>query len=198
MPPIRTAAVADDDRDTREFLQESLARQGWRVEAASTGRQLVESCRRSLPDLVVSDVRMPDMDGIDAAAAINAIQTVPFVLVSAHHDEALLARMDEVPILGYLVKPFTEAQLKAAVSVALARFRQLVAMKQEANDLRQALADRKLVERGKGILMRLLHVDEDEAFRRLRSAASSKNLKLVEAARRLIAAEEVLSEFDGR
>jgi two-component system, response regulator PdtaR len=194
----RRAVVADDDRDTREFLQEALARQGWAVEAASTGEGLVEACRRAMPQLVVADVRMPGMDGVDALAAVNAIWTVPFVLASAHHDEALLARMEGVPVLGFLVKPFTEAQLKAAVAVAQARYRQLAAMRKEALDLGQALADRKLVERAKGVLMRLLRVDEDEAFRRLRETASSKNLKMIEAAQRLIAAEGVLSEFDGR
>ncbi|MBY0228132.1 MAG: response regulator [Gemmataceae bacterium] len=197
MTTTRNAAVADDDRDTREFLQEAMQRQGWRVEAFTNGRSLVEACRRAMPEVVVTDIKMPDMDGLEALAAINAVQTIPMVVVSAHHDDGVLARLEEVPALGFLVKPFTEAQLKAAVSLAVTRFRTLLALKQESNELKQALADRKVVERGKGILMRLQHIDEDEAFRRLRATASAKNLKLAEAAKRLISAEEILSEFVG-
>jgi response regulator NasT len=192
----RRAVVADDDRDTREFLNEALTRQGWSVTASATGHGLVEACRKSKPDLIVTDIRMPDMDGLDAIAAVNnGGAPIPSVIVSAHHDDALLARTAELSVLGYLVKPFTEAQLKSAITVAMNRAKQFAALREEADGLRQALADRKLIERAKGILMHRLSVDEDEAFRRLRSAASSGNQKLVEAARKLIAAEEVFSEF---
>jgi two-component system, response regulator PdtaR len=189
-------AVADDERDIREYLQEALTRLGWQVEAAATGRELVDLCRRSRPDLIVTDIKMPDMDGIEAAAAANCDAQIPVILVSAHHDADLLGRLEGVPILGYLVKPITEAHLKAAIAVAMTRFRHFIALKQEAADLRQALEDRKVIERAKGVLMRRLGVDEEEAFRRLRKSASSKNLKLVEMSRQVIAAETVFSDLD--
>ena len=196
--PLRVA-VAEDDRDTREFLQEALPRLGYSVTAAAgNGRELIDACRRVRPDLIVTDIKMPDMDGIEAVSAINREALVPAVLVSAHHDDDLLSRVNEVPVMGYLVKPFSEAQLKTAVTVAMARHRVFAALRQEAADLRQALEDRKVIERAKGALMRRLGVDEEEAFRRLRSGASSQNLKLVEMGRQVIAAESVFAELEDR
>jgi response regulator NasT len=195
--PLRVV-VADDDRDVREYLQESMTRLGWKVTAAAaTGRQLVEACRAQRPDLIVTDVKLPEMDGIAAAAAVNAEGPVPVVLISAHHGDDLLSRIGDLPVLGYLIKPISEANLKAAVAVAMVRFRHFQALRQEAADLRQALEDRKLIERAKGSLMRRLRVDEEEAFRRLRQAASGKNMKLVEMSRQVIAAEAVFAELEG-
>lgn len=191
-----SAVVADDERDIREYLQEVLTRMGWQVATASTGRELAEACRRSPPDLIITDIKMPDMDGLQAAAAVTTAAQVPVILVSAHHDPELLARIADLPVFGYLVKPITEPHLKTAVAVALSRFKHFSALKQEAADLRQALDDRKVIERAKGVLMRRLSVDEDEAFRRLRKSASNKNLKLVEMGRQVIAAESVFSELD--
>jgi two-component system, response regulator PdtaR len=194
--PLRVV-VADDDRDVREYLQETMSRMGWQVTAAaSTGRELVETCRASLPDLIVTDVKLPDLDGIAAAAAANTAGPVPVVLISAHHGDDLLARLGDLPVMAYLIKPISEANLKAAVAVAMTRFRNFAALRQEVTDLRQALEDRKLIERAKGSLMRRLRVDEEEAFRRLRQAASGKNMKLVEMSRQVIAAEAVFADMD--
>ncbi len=194
--PLRIV-VGEDDRDTREFLQEALTRLGHQVAAAAeTGRQLVDQCRAHCPDLVVTDIKMPELDGIEAAAVINRDRPVPIVLVSAHHDENIFTRLDQTHILGYLVKPFGEVQLKAAIAVAMQRFHHFQTLAQEAASLRQALEDRKVIERAKGILMRRLAVDEEEAFRRLRSLASSQNLKLVDVGRRVLSAEEIFAQLD--
>jgi response regulator NasT len=194
--PLRIV-IGDDDRDTREFLQEALTRLGHQVVAvAESGRQLIDQSRGLRPDLVVTDIRMPEIDGIEAVAAINRDRAVPVVLISAHHEENILARLGEAYILGYLVKPFGEPQLKTALVVATLRFQHFLALSKEASDLRQALEDRKVIERAKGILMRRLAVDEDEAFRRLRSLASSQNLKLVEVGRRVLTAEDIFGQLD--
>ena len=194
--PLRIA-VAEDDRDTREYLQEVLIRLGHQVVAvAETGRQLVERCRASLPDLIITDVRMPDLDGIEVAAIINRDRSVPVILVSAHHEDAILTRLSANHIMGYLVKPISEPHLKTAIVVAMLRFGHFLALSREAADLRQALEDRKVVERAKGILMRRLGVDEEESFRRLRTLASSQNLKLVEVGRRVLNAEEIFAQLD--
>jgi response regulator NasT len=194
--PLRVA-VAEDQRDTREYLQELLGRLGHQVVAAAeTGRQLVELCRSAAPDLVIADVRMPDLDGIDAAAAVNRERPVPVILLSAHHEDDVLSRLGGAHVFGYLVKPVTEDHIKAAIALAMLRYRHFQALAKEAADLRQALEDRKAIERAKGALMKRLRVDEEDAFRRLRSLASKQNLKLVEAARRVLAAEEVFSQVD--
>src|SRR5262249_28833716 len=147
-------------------------------------------------DLIITDIKMPDMDGIDLAVEVNRHRRVPVILVSAHHTDELLARVGADFIMGYLVKPVAEADLKAAIAVAMTRFRHFTALMKEAADLRQALEDRKVIERAKGIIMKRLRVDEDEAFRRLRKMASDHNMKLVEVGGRVIASEEVFGQLD--
>jgi response regulator NasT len=190
-------AVADDDRDTREYLEEVLPRLGHEVVVlAENGRQLAERCRAVRPDLVLTDIRMPDMDGIEVANVLNRERPVPVLLISAHHDAEIMTRLGANHLMGYLVKPITEADLKTAIVVGMLRFQHFLALSRESADLRQALDDRKVIERAKGILMRRLRVDEEEAFRRLRLYASGQNLKLVEVGRKVVAAEEIFAQLD--
>ena len=190
-------AIADDERDMREYLQEALPRLGHRVVAvAETGRQLADQCRSAAPDLIITDIKMPDSDGIDAAEEINRERPTPILLVSAHHDAELLERAAGEHIMGYLVKPISEPDLKAAIAVSMMRFQHFQALARETADLRQALADRKLIEKAKGILMKRMGVSEEEAFRRMRKLATDKNLKLSEVARKTIASDEIFSQFD--
>jgi response regulator NasT len=190
------SVVADDERDTREYLQELLTRSGHQVVAAGNGRQLAEVCRAVSPDLVITDVKMPDLDGIDAARQINQDREVPVILVSAFHDAELLARTSAPHIMAYLTKPVKASDLQAAVAVALQRFGQYQEARTEAANLRQALEDRKLIERAKGIVMRRLGVEEGEAYRRLRQLASTRNRKLPEIAQTVLRAEELFAAME--
>jgi response regulator NasT len=187
-------AVADDEPDMQEYFEKVLPRLGHVVvSVAETGRQLVEHCREQRPDLVITDIKMPDMDGIAAAEQICKDGPVPVILVSAYHDAELIQRAEADHILAYLVKPIKQADLEPAILLAMKRFEQFAALRREANDLRQALADRKLIERAKGILMQRARLDEPAAFRRLQKLASEKNLKLVELARTIVTAEEAFT-----
>ncbi len=186
-------AVADDEPDMREYFSKSLSRLGHQVVAvAQNGRELVEQCRALGPDLVITDIKMPDLDGIDAARQIYEDRPVPVILVSAYHDATLIERAEADHVIGYLVKPIKQADLVPAIAIAMRRFEQFQALRQEATDLRQALADRKLIEQAKGILMKKAKLDEAEAFRRLQKLASDKNRKLVEIASMILTAEEAL------
>src|SRR5262249_55214881 len=141
-------------------------------------------------------IKMPDMDGIEAAQAINQGRPIPVILVSAHHDTDLLNRAKLENVMSYLVKPIKEPDLQSAITLAMLRFQHFQALAKEARDLRQALEDRKLIERAKGIVMRRVRVDEDEAFRRLQRLASNHNQRLVEVAQRVLAAEEVFHQME--
>jgi len=190
-------AVADDERDMREYLQTILPTLGHEVVAvAETGKQLLERCRATHPDLVVTDIRMPDMDGIQAAAEINRDRPVPVVLVSGYQDGELLKRAENENVMAYLVKPVKAGDLTAALGLAVLRFEQLQAARKEAVELRRTLDERKTIERAKGIVMRRLGVDEAEAYRRLRQQASDRNLKLIEVARTVLGADEVFQMLD--
>lgn len=188
--------VADDERDTREYLQEMLTRLGHQVVAAQTGQQLLELARVGNPDLVVTDVKMPDMDGLTAAARINEQREVPIILVSGHHDADLLARAADQLVLAYLVKPVKQPDVEAALVVTLARFEHYQAVRKEAHDLKQALEERKLIERAKGAIMRRLGVDEQESFRRMKKMSSEQNRKLIEIAHTVLQAEDVYRQLD--
>ena len=186
-------AVADDERDMRDYFQQILPLLGHEVVAvAQTGRELVDLCATTRPDLVITDIKMPDMDGIDAATQIYRNAAIPVILVSAYHRPQLFERARGDHILAYLVKPIKQADLEPAIGIAMHRFEQFQALRKETSDLKQALEDRKVIERAKGILMKKAGLDENDAFRRLQKLASDKNRKLIEIAQMILTAEEAL------
>jgi response regulator NasT len=196
--PARSLRIlfADDDPEMREYFEELLTRLGHQVTLVASGAQLVEESRRTPPDLIITDIMMPDRDGIEAAREAAREREVPVILVSAHHDTETLARLGDDHVMAFLVKPVKEPDVRTAITLAMLRFEQFRAVSQEARDLRQALEDRKMLERAKGIVMRRLRVDEQEAFRRMKKMASDRNRKLVEVAQTILTAEEVFHHLD--
>jgi response regulator NasT len=177
----------------RDYFKKSLPRLGHQVVAvAKNGYELVDLCRVHRPDLVITDIKMPDMDGIDAAVQIYRERPIPVILVSAYHDPGLIARAESDHILGYLVKPIEQANLEPVIALAMRRFEQFEALRREAADLRQALEDRKVIERAKGILMKRAALDEQEAFRRLQKLASEESRKLIDIAQMILFAEKAV------
>ncbi len=193
-PPLRIV-VADDEPDMRDYFRKILPRLGHTVTAAAeNGEQLVDFCRFYQPDLVITDIKMPGVDGIDAAMQIYADRPVPVILVSAYSDAKLIERAEADHIMAYLVKPIKQADLEPAIGLAMRRFEQFQALRDEAADLRQALADRKIIEQAKGILMKVFGLSEADAFRRLQKTASAKNLKLIEVAQMALEMAETSQE----
>src|SRR5262249_29155639 len=142
--------VADDEPDMRQYFQRMLPRLGHKVVAtATTGRELVDLCRAEKPDLVITDIKMPDLDGIEAALQIEEHRPVPIILISAYHDAALIQRAEANHVLGYLVKPIKQADLEPSIALAVRRFEEFQALQKEAADWRQAAQDRKIIERAK-------------------------------------------------
>ena len=183
--------VADDELDMRDYFQQILPLLGHQVlGVARTGRELVDLCAATHPDLVITDIKMPDMDGIDAATRVYRERPIPVILVSAYHDPELIARAEADHILGYLVKPIKQSDLEPAIALAMRRFEHFQAVRQEAAGLRQALEDRKVIERAKGAVMRRVGLDEQEAFRRLQKVAMDGNRRLIEVAHMVITADE--------
>jgi response regulator NasT len=191
-------AVADDEPDVRDFFQRVLPRLGHEVVAvAENGQQLLEACRRLQPDLVITDIVMPVMDGITAAEQICQERPVPTILVSAYYENDFIQRAEASSVMGYLVKPIKQADLGPAIAIAQRRFEQLEQIRREAADLRQALHDRKIIERAKGVVMQWCQCDEPTAFRRLQKLASDRNRKLVEVADAILVAAELWQDQRG-
>ncbi len=187
-------AVADDDPDVRAYFATVIAGVGHEVVAvAATGRELVQRCRETRPDLVLTDIRMPDMDGLEAAVAVARERPVPFVIVSAYADPDLVDRAAAGPVLAYLVKPVKPADLAPAIALAVRRFAQLRDMADQVTGLRQALEERKVIERAKGVLMKRTGLTEPDAQRRLQRLAADQNRKLVEIARSVLTAEAIFA-----
>ena len=192
-------AVADDEADMRDWFERMLPTLGHQVvSVAENGKELVEHCHTLKPDLVITDIKMPDMDGIEAAVVICSERPVPIILVSAYHDAELLQRAEADHVLAYLVKPIGQVSLGPAIGLAMRRFEELQALRKEAADLRQTLADRRVIEQAKGVLMKVTGLDERGAFRRLQELASDKNQKLVEAAQAVLALEKALRPSEER
>ena len=130
--PLRIA-VADDEPDMRDYFARILPLLGHRVVAvARDGEELVTQCRATKPDLVITDIKMPDMDGIDAAVRIYQDRPIPVILVSAHHDPGLVKRAESDHVMGYLVKPIKQADLGPVIALAVHRFEQFEALRREA------------------------------------------------------------------
>ena len=192
MTPSLRIAIADDEPDMRRYFEKMLPRMGHEVVVTATsGRELVEQCLVAKPDLVITDIKMPELDGIQAADELFRQRPVPVILISAFHDEELIERAESDHVLAYLVKPIKQAQLAPTIAIAIRRFAQFQAVQKEANNLRQALEDRKLIEKAKGIVMKRSNMDEAVAFRHLQKVASERNQKLVKLAEAIVVANEV-------
>ena len=191
-PGLRIA-IADDEPLMQQFYQEVLTRDGHQVVAvASSGAQLVAQCEELQPDLVITDIKMPDIDGLDAAQRIYDERPLPIIVVSAFHDAEFIERAGRNHVLAYLLKPVKACDLAPAIAIARQRFAEFVALRSEAASLRQALDDRKVIERAKGILMKQARLDEEAAFRRLQKLARSQSQKLVAVARMVIVTAEAM------
>lgn len=186
-------AVADDESDMREYYQTILPRIGHEVVGvASNGHEMLAVCFEAKPDLVILDIKMPEVDGIEVAVELYRTMPVPVILVSAYHDAELISRAEADHILAYLVKPIKQADLQPAIGLAYRRFEQFKELRRETRSLKQALEDRKIIERAKGILMKRSGLSEEDAFRRMQKLASQKNQKLIDVARSLVTADEAL------
>jgi response regulator NasT len=190
-------AIADDEPAMLRDFRETLVELGHDIVClATTGRELVTKCRDLRPDLVITDIKMPDMDGLEAAAEIRQEHPVPVVVVSAYHDRKFIERALENHVLAYLSKPVKQADLETAIVLVMRRFQEFQLLRREADDLRQALADRKVIERAKGILVKQANLDEEEAFRRLQDLASTKHQKMVQIAQAILITHEAM--YPGR
>jgi response regulator NasT len=167
--------VAEDEALIRLDLVEMLSEEGYVVVGeAADGQQAVEQAEALRPDLVIMDVKMPRMDGIDAASIIAERRIAPVVILTAFSQRDLVERARDAGAMAYLVKPFGRRDLMPAVELAVSRFRELVALENEVAGLTDRLETRKMVERAKGLLMSRHGLTEPEAFRWIQRSAMDR------------------------
>ncbi|GAB4448227.1 MAG: response regulator [Anaerolineae bacterium] len=183
--------IADDESIVRADLKEMLNTLGYLVVGdVGDGQSAVNLARELKPDVVLMDIKMPNMDGIEAAKILTAEQIAPVVLLTAYGQKELVERAKEAGVVGYLVKPFRETDLMPAIEVALSRFREFAEVQKEVEDLQNALETRKLVERAKGILMDTQGIEENEAFRKIQKMSMNTRKPMKEVAEAIILAHE--------
>jgi response regulator NasT len=184
-----TVLVAEDEALIRMDLVETLRELGFDVVGAvGDGRSAVEAAATARPQLALLDIKMPDMDGLAAASEIIGLKSTAVVMLTAFSQPELIQRAVAAGAMGYLVKPFKPEELRAALTVAWQRYSQLLDEQQRSRDLEQSLADRKTIERARGLVQQRLSIPEQDAYTWLRKAAMDQRLSLVEVARRTLKA----------
>ncbi len=184
--------IADDESLIRMDLREMLTNLGYLVVGdVGDGRSAVNLAKELRPDIVIMDIKMPDMDGIEAARILTEERVAPVLLLSAYSQQELVTKAREAGVVGYLVKPFRESDLTPAIEVALSRFTEFRTMEREVGDLRETLETRKIVERAKGILMDNQNLNEAEAFRRIQKMSMNNRKSMRAVAEAIILAHQV-------
>jgi len=182
----RRIVVAEDESLIRMDIVETLKDQGFDVVGeAGDGLKAIELAKELKPDLMVMDIKMPDMDGLSAAEQIAKLR-IPVVFLTAFNQQELVSRASEVGAMAFLVKPFSPEDLLPAIEVALSRFQQLTQLESEVSDLTERLETRKLVERAKGVLGVQMGLSEPDAFRWIQKAAMDRRIGMVDVARTIL------------
>ena len=191
--PTLKVVVVDDDPVARLFLKETLETEfGHQVLAeAASGTDMVRTVLRHEPDVVVFDIHLPYLNGLDALHQIYEQRVIAAVAITADHNTDLIRRASEEHVLAFLVKPVKPVQLGAAVLIAWTRFQELAALTQANATLQQTLQNRKIIERAKGALMKRHRWSEPDAFRRMQRAAMSRRVAMVEIAQAVLNGVEV-------
>jgi len=184
--------IADDESLIRMDLREMLTNLGYLVVGdVGDGRSAVNLAKELRPDIVIMDIKMPDMDGIEAARILTEERIAPVLLLSAYSQQELVAKARDAGVAGYLVKPFRESDLTPAIEVALSRFTEFRTLEREVGDLRETLETRKIVERAKGILMDNQNLNEAEAFRRIQKMSMNNRKPMRAVAEAIILAHQI-------
>jgi len=184
--------IAEDEPIVRMDLKEILESQGYEVVGeASDGQVAIELARKLKPDVIIMDIRMPNLDGIEAANILTQENIAPIIFLTAYSDRELVEKAKEVGVVAYIVKPFKESDLFPAIEIAIARFKEFQLLRKEVEDLKDALETRKLVDRAKGILMDREGLKEHEAFRLIQKASMDKRKPMKEIAQAIILAYEL-------
>jgi response regulator NasT len=190
--PLKVVVV-EDDAAVRLFLKETLEKTlGHQVVGeASTGTDMVRVVLETEPDVVVFDIHLPHLNGLDALRQVYTERVVAAVAITADRDQELVRRATEEHVLAYLVKPIEAHQLGPALLVAQARFSELRSLSAENTTLKQNLQNRKVIERAKGVLMKRHRWTEAEAFRRLQRGAMNRRTTMAELAQDVLNGVEV-------
>ncbi len=180
--------VAEDETIIRLDLVEMLTESGYEVVAqAENGAVAIDLAKKFKPDLVILDVKMPEMDGITAAEQI--ITLAPVLMLTAFSQRELVERARDAGVMAYVVKPFSISDLVPAIEIAISRHRQMKSLEDEVADLYERLETRKIIDRAKGILMKAMGLTEPESFSWIQKTAMDRRISMKQVAQAVISPE---------
>jgi len=186
--------VAEDEYLCLMGLKANLERLGYEVVGEATdGEEAIKLALDKKPDLIIMDINMPSVDGIEAIRRINNKIFIPSIIVSGYHDQELIEKASGEDIFGYLVKPVDANDLSAAIKVAMSRYKEFKRLESELKDTKLSLENRKYIERAKGILMDRKGLKEAEAMKELQQMSRNNNKKMVDLAKDIIKADSLFS-----
>jgi two-component system, response regulator PdtaR len=188
----RRVVIADDESIIRLDLGEMLTTLGYEVVGeGSDGAIAVELAQKLRPDLVIMDIKMPKLDGIQAAKMLTEDKIAPVLLLTAYSDRELVDRAREAGVVNYIVKPFRDAELLPAIEIAMARYAEFQEIDKKIGDLQETLETRKLVERAKGVLMDTQGLKEQEAFRKIQQLSMNTRKSMREIAQAILLTAQI-------
>ena len=188
--------IAEDEYISLMGLKANLEDLGHEVIGeAIDGKDAVKQVLEKKPDMVIMDINMPLLDGIEALKVINEKISVPSIIVSGYHDKTLIDRANEAGVYGYLVKPISKQDIKVAIETSSSRYRDYKELEEQLRKSENRYEERKFIEKAKGILMETKHLKEEEAMRSLQKMSREKNIKMIVLAKKIIEAQNMLKEI---
>lgn len=190
---LRRILIADDEHLVAVDMAEHVTGLGYEVVGpVPNGKKAVQLAKESDVDLALLDVRMPEMDGLEAAGVLYCQMNIPVVIVSAFADKEYLEVSAKIGIFGYLLKPVGQDDLRAALQMAWSGYTKHSTLRDRISDLQVSLDNRITVERAKGILMNKKGLSEEQAMKALQQKARSTRRRLVDLAKAIIEASELM------
>lgn len=179
--------IVDDESLIRMDLRDIIESCGHEVVAEGTnGVEALALCKKHKPDIILMDVKMPELDGIEAARQIGFHHEAPVVLLTSYSQQDLIDKARESGVYGYLIKPVREEQLVPTLEMALGRYKSDAQLREKMAELEQSLEDRKIIQKGTGILMELYSISEAEAYNRIRTLSMNKQISIIETCNLII------------
>lgn len=179
--------IVDDESLIRMDLRDIIESCGHEVVAEGTnGVEALALCKKHKPDIILMDVKMPELDGIEAARQIGFHHEAPVVLLTSYSQQDLIDKARDSGVYGYLIKPVREEQLVPTLEMALGRYKSDAQLREKMAELEQSLEDRKIIQKGTGILMELYSISEVEAYNRIRTLSMNKQMSIIETCNLII------------
>ena len=179
--------IVDDESLIRMDLRDIIESCGHEVVAEGTnGVEALALCKKNKPDIILMDVKMPELDGIEAARQIGFHHEAPVVLLTSYSQQDLIDKARDSGVYGYLIKPLREEQLVPTLEMALGRYKSDAQLREKMAELEQSLEDRKIIQKGTGILMELYSISEVEAYNRIRTLSMNKQISIIETCNLII------------